>query len=123
MKSKDFQKDLEFIRTHLKKMEIPEPSHDFLEKTRNLCHQKLSSSIKSSRIPKSIWITLVLNIIFMGFLMFFFAKALKSGQIFSPQAVGVMILVIQNAVMLFFSPVIIKKFKQGQKIGSHALVT
>ncbi|HZX11764.1 MAG TPA: hypothetical protein VFG01_12530 [Acidobacteriota bacterium] len=121
MENKGYQKDLEFIRAHLDKMKKPEPSHDFFEKTRTLCHSKLTP-IKSSRIPKSIWIAIAVNIILIVFLMLPFTKALKSGQSLSPLAAGVMILMIQNAVMLFFAPVIIKKFKAKQKIDSNVLM-
>jgi hypothetical protein len=111
MENKDFQKDLEFIRSHLKKMPKPEPSHELFENTRSLCHQKLSGSALSPRIPRFIWTALAVNVILIAFLMLPFTKALLSGQPLSPMEVGGMIVMIQNLVMLFFAPVIIKKYK------------
>jgi len=123
MENKDFQKDLEFIRSHLKKMPKPEPSPEFFKKTRILCHQKLSGSSHSPKIPRSIWIALAVNIVLIAFLLLPFTRALKSDQPLSLPMVGVLILIIQNAAMLFFSPVIIKKFKTKHKIGPGALMT
>jgi len=122
MRNNDYQKDLEFIRSHLEKMEKPEPSYNFFEETRNLCHSKLPS-IKSPRVPKSVWIAFALNVILIGLLMIPLVKALKAGLPLSPPALSALILLIQNAVMLFFAPIILKKFKAKQKTGSHALVT
>ncbi len=123
MEDKDFKKDLEFIRTHLKKMQKPEPSYDLVEKTRNLCHQKLLSRSLPSTVPKSIWIAFALTVIIIGVLMLPFTKSLKLGQPFTLQNAGILILIAQNACILFFTPVIIRKFRQKQKIGSNALIT
>ena len=121
MEDKDFQKDLEFIRTHLNKMKKPEPSHELVEKTRNLCHQKLCSRVFSPAIPKYIWIAFALTLILIAIIMLRFTKSLKLDQSLDLQNAGVLILIAQNAVMLFFAPVVIRKFRGKQKIGSNAL--
>jgi len=122
MENTEYQNDLEFIRKRLKEIQKPEPSPDFFEKTRSLCYSKLDPN-KSSQVPKSIWIAFVLNIVLIGLLMLPFSKALKSGQPLSMQMVGVLVIMIQNAVMLLFAPVIIKKFKEKQENGNRALIT
>jgi hypothetical protein len=93
MRNNDYQKDLEFIRSHLEKMEKPEPSYNFFEETRNLCHSKLPS-IKSPRVPKSVWIAFALNVILIGLLMIPLVKSLKAGLPLSPPALSALILLI-----------------------------
>jgi hypothetical protein len=123
MEDKDFQRDLEFIRTYLKKMQKHEPPYELVEKTRILCHQKLAKRILSPSVPKSIWIAFALSVIIIGVLMLPFTKSLKLGQPFTLQNAGILILIAQNACMLFFAPVIFRKLKEKQNRGSNALTT
>ncbi|MBD3414546.1 MAG: hypothetical protein GF421_08970 [Candidatus Aminicenantes bacterium] len=120
---KDYEQDLRLIRKHLDHMPKPKPPHELFEKTRNLCHRKLSKSPQSPRIPFSIWLALIGSVILTGVLMLPLAKALKSGQPLSSPSIGVLILMIQNAVMLFFAPVLFSKYKEKQNTGNSALST
>jgi len=116
MKYKDFETsseratledDLSEIRTHLQELPIPMPSDEFFEQTRSLCHAKLGRS----SIPKFIWAAFAALLILTGILMLPLAREIGLNQPLSLPTIGVLILVFQNLLMLFFTPVLIQKFR------------
>lgn len=105
------ESDLQKIRHHLQEVSIPMPSGEFFEKTRVLCHARL----RRSSIPKYIWIALGALLILTGVLMLPLAKEIMADRPLSFPVIGVLILVLQNLLMLFFTPVLIKKFRFQKK--------
>jgi hypothetical protein len=103
--------DLSEIRTHLKEVPIPMPSNEFFEQTRTLCHAKL----ERSSIPKFIWAAFGALLILNGILMLPLAREIGLDQPLSFPVIGVLILVLQNLLMLFFTPVLIQKFRFRKK--------
>ena len=105
------EEDLSEIRTHLQKMPIPKPSTEFFEQTRSLCHARLGRS----PIPKFIWLALAALLVLTGVLMLPLAKEIGLDQPLSFPTIAVLILVLQNLLMLFFTPVLIQKFRLRKK--------
>jgi hypothetical protein len=105
--SATLEDDLEEIRTHLQEVQIPMPSDEFFEQTRSLCHAKLGRS----SIPYFIWAAFAALLILTGILMLPLAREIGLDQPLSLPTIGVLILVLQNLVMLFFTPVLIQKFR------------
>jgi hypothetical protein len=120
MKNKDIEfyaenalleEDLKKIRVHLQEAPIPMPSSEFFEETRSLCHARL----KRSSVPKFIWVAFAALLILTGILMLPLAKELGLDRPLSLPMLGVLILVFQNLLMLFFTPVVIQKFRSRKK--------
>jgi len=103
--------DLSEIRTHLQEVPIPMASDEFFEQTRSLCHAKLGRS----SIPKFIWAAFGALLILTGILMLPLAREIGLDQPLSFPVIGVLILVLQNLLMLFFTPVLIQKFRFRKK--------
>ena len=105
------ESDMQKIRDRLREVAIPKPSDEFFENTRILCHTKL----RRSSIPKYIWIALGALLVLTGVLMLPLAKEIMADRPLSFPVIGVLILVLQNLLMLFFTPVLIKKFRVQKK--------
>jgi hypothetical protein len=103
--------DLSEIRTHLQEVLIPMPSDEFFEQTRSLCHARLGRS----SIPKFIWAAFAALLILTGILMLPLAREVGLDQPLSLPTIGVLIMVFQNLLMLFFTPVLIQKFRFREK--------
>lgn len=109
--SATLEDDLSEIRTHLQEVPIQMPSNEFFEQTRSLCHAKLGRS----SIPKFIWAAFGALLILTGILMLPLAREIGLDQPLSFPVIGVLILVLQNLLMLFFTPVLIQKFRFRKK--------
>ncbi len=109
--SATLEDDLSEIWTHLQEVPIPMPSNEFFEQTRSLCHAKLGRS----SIPKFIWAAFGALLILTGILMLPLAREIGLDQPLSFPVIGVLILVLQNLLMLFFTPVLIQKFRFRKK--------
>jgi len=127
MKNKDMEfyaenalleEDLKEIRAHLQEAPIPMPSSEFFEKTRSLCHARL----KRSSIPKFIWAAFAALLVLTGILMLPLAKELGLDRPLSLPVLGVLILVFQNLLMLFFTPVVIQKFRSREKNAMNGFI-
>jgi hypothetical protein len=104
--SATLEDDLNEILTYLQQAPLPMPSDEFFEKTRSLCHVRLGRS----PIPKFIWAAIAILLILTGILMLPLAKEIGLDQPLSLPTIGVLILVLQNLLMLFFTPILIQKF-------------
>lgn len=106
-----FSSDLQMIRTYLHEEPIQMPADEFFEKTRVLCHARIGRS----SIPKFIWIAFGILLILTGVLMLPLAREIGLDQPLSLPTIAVLILVLQNLLMLFFTPVLIQKFRSRKK--------
>lgn len=116
-----FQKDLEKIRAYLKEITPPYPSAEVESRTRHLCHvqmgkslspeEKTSARIHTPAIPVYIWVALVSLTVLTLILTLPLITGLTSDQPLPLPLVGVLVLVIQNAVMLCFSPILLRKYR------------
>jgi hypothetical protein len=109
--SASLEDDLSEIRTHLQEVQIPMPSNEFFEQTRFLCHAKL----ERPSVPKFIWAAFGTLLILSGILMSPLAREIGPDQPLSFPTIGVLILLLQNLLMLFFAPVLIQKFRFRKK--------
>jgi hypothetical protein len=123
------QEELEGIRVCLRNSTKPNLPEDLAQKTRELCYAEMESlrsapqrselRTPSRSVPRLIWAAIVSLILITGFLLLPFIRELELEQTLSFPAVVVLFLIIQNAAMLFFAPVIFRKFRsQNQRLGS-----
>jgi anti-sigma factor RsiW len=110
---RDFRANL---RSALEKTPAPDLDAELVEKVRRRCHGELlqKSSGRPTGVPLSIWAAFgILTVITLGFFIpqiqeFFATKE------FTP-AMGVLLaILLQNAVMLFFAPVIMRRHRIDQ---------
>lgn len=116
-----FEEDLKKIRLHIQKTKAPVLSEELIHRTRLMCHAAMKASspteksfisrIKAASIPVYIWIALVSLVVLTVILMLPLLKELAAEDLLSLQAVVTLSLMIQNAVMLFFAPLILRKFR------------
>jgi hypothetical protein len=111
---RDFREGLRVAR---EKAPVPELDAGLAEKVRLRCHAELDTKAvrRSAGVPRSIWAAFcILTVITVGFFIpqiqeFFTTKE------FTPAIGLLLIIILQNAVMLFFAPVIMRR----QSIDRH----
>ena len=123
------QEELEGIRVCLRNSSKPFLPENLVQKTQELCYtemeslqitpQKSERRVPSHSIPKLIWVAIASLILITGFLLLPFIRDLELEQTLSFPAAVVLFLIIQNAAMLFFTPVMLRKFRsQNHHLGS-----
>ncbi len=124
-KCAQLEDDLKKIRVFLKKTALPATPAELVRQTQLMCHteikalkagvEKFSGLYSSRLIPKYIWAALIglitLTMIFLSPLLTEFNLELP----LSFQTVVVLFLMIQNAGMLFFAPVLIRKYRSANR--------
>ena len=120
-----FQEDFRNIRISLKKMSTLIPPDELERRTKVLCQDELESRLGSEKqlvsqtrpspVPWIIWGALVSLIVLTGFFMVSLFRDIGLEQPLSFESVFVLSLMLQNAVMLFFAPVIIRKYQSQRK--------
>jgi hypothetical protein len=119
-----FKDELEKIQVCIKEMPLPVPTPDLVQKTRKSCYAEMSEqSAKNTGItpqlpihplPKLMWAALFSLILLT---VLFFAPAFKEileQQSLSFSSAVVLTLIIQNAVMLVLTPVLLRKYRWKQ---------
>jgi hypothetical protein len=110
-----FQQDLQFIRRTAGETK-PEPSPGLVLLTYKRCRRLLDQQNYSARVPKIIWFSF--SLIFILTLWFILPVPVllqKEASDLTSLNPAPLILVIQNAVMLLFVPVILKKFRRRER--------
>jgi anti-sigma factor RsiW len=119
----------EGIRVCLRNSSKPVLPDSLVLKTQELCYREMKSlrgapqrserRVRNHTIPKLIWAAIASLILITGFLLLPLIRDIELEQTFSFPAVVVLFLIIQNAAMLFFTPVILRKFRsQNHHLGS-----
>ncbi|MDH4272668.1 MAG: zf-HC2 domain-containing protein [Candidatus Aminicenantes bacterium] len=107
----------EGLRVAQEKAPVPELDADLAEKVRLRCHAELDTKAarRPAGVPWSIWAAFgILIVITVGFFIpqiqeFFTTKE------FTPAIGLLLVIILQNAVMLFFAPVVMRR----QRIDRH----
>jgi len=121
-----FREELGKIRTGVKVMPTPELSPDLAENTRLRCYaemkkqqeaarEKRSSQTLSRPIPIYVWATLFVLTLLTMVIILPVIKEIRFDQAMSFKAAAVLTLIIQNAVMLFFVPILIRKYRSKRE--------
>ena len=120
-----FQEETMKIREYIDLAAGPALPIELDLKTRAVCHNWLdrTAALKHdtgtgihAAIPKLIWGALFALILITGFIALPFFKELRSDGPLSYQSFFVFTLMVQNVVMLFFAPVIIRKHKTRENM-------
>jgi len=113
------------IRVYLERRRRPVLSEELARRTQSACQVELSSIPLSKEktigrnhlwsIPKAVWGALFSLVVLTAILIFVLLEDFNLKLPLSPQAVVVLTLTIQNAGMLFFAPILIRKFSSDNK--------
>ncbi len=116
---------LKKIRVFLKKTVMYTPPPELVRQTQLICHTEIKalkagvkkfSGLSSSRlIPKYMWAALITLITLTVILLSPVLTEFNLEQPLSFQTVVVLFLMIQNAGMLFFAPVLIRKYRSTNR--------
>jgi len=116
-----FREDLRKIRNGLSSLPGPEPPAELAETTRALCYAAMGPSgmtkskfipkARSRSIPKIIWAALFALVVLTGLLIISLLPGFNAQGPLSLKTVLAITLVVQNAAMLFFMPVLIHRFR------------
>ncbi|MFQ6037707.1 MAG: hypothetical protein ACE5LV_03725 [Candidatus Aminicenantales bacterium] len=109
--------DIEKLREGLRDLPVPVPSDKLLEHTRNLCLSRLEGS---RRVPLAIWGAFGGLVVLTIFLMAALGVEIGQGHPLSLPAWGGLCVMIQNLLMLFSAPLVLKRFRPGHReAGRH----
>ncbi len=125
-----FEEDLKNIRNSFKKIKMLDPSAELTRKTLALCHSELSTrqamesrtahQVRSTPIPLFVWIAFVSLTALTVILALPLLGGLQLTQTLSLPIVVVLAIMIQNAVMLCFAPLLLRRYgskNQGLRIS------
>lgn len=117
--------DLKNIRISIKKMARPESPAELLRQTQLICHAEIralkSGVAKFSRqnhfriIPTPVWAALISLIALTVILLIPLLTKFNLEPPLSIETIVVLTLMIQNAAMLFFAPVLIRKYRSRDR--------
>ena len=120
-----FEKDFKNIRISLQKMSPLTPPDELERRIRDMCQDELSSRLAAEKqlvshthpspVPWIIWVALVSLIVLTAFLLVSLFKNTGLNQPLSFEGAFVLAVMLQNAVMLFFAPLIIRKYQSQRK--------
>jgi len=113
------QDDLRKIRLYLKEIPQPSPSEELMRRTQLICQAKMRS-LRSAQnhlrsIPKYIWVALFSLIVLTAILILWLLKDFNLSLPLSLQTIVMLTLMIQNAGILFFAPLLIRKFRSNNQ--------
>jgi len=121
-----FRENLEKIRVSIKTIPQPTPSPDLVEKTRAKCQAELRTKTADNAgiclkthaepIPKYALPVLFSLILLTAFIIAPMLKNIKLDQSLTFPTIVVLTLLIQNAAMLFFSPILIRKYRWKKRV-------
>jgi len=120
------REELGKIRTGIKAMPTPGLSPDLVENTRLRCYAEMkkqqeaarernSSRTHSRPIPVYVWATLFVLTLLTMVIILPVIREIRFDQALSFKAAAVLTLIIQNAVMLFFAPILIRKYRSKRE--------
>ncbi len=114
-----FRDDLEKIRMGVKTMPQPALPPDLAQKTRLRCQAEISRRpaavkktaklIPSDAIPKYVWAALLPLILLTVFALAPTLKGIRLDQTLTFTSAAALTIIIQNAVMLLFAPILIRR--------------
>ena len=114
MEHEEFQEDLMAVRSHGKIKSTRTLPLELDHRTRALCHDRIRT--KSSPIPRFIWAALFFLTLLTTVIALPILQELRSDEALSYQVIFMISLCIQNVVMLFFAPVLIRKYREKKDL-------
>ena len=117
--------DLEKIRLGITTMPKPVLPADLAQKTRQKCldeirmqpapAKRVFSRIRSYPVPIYVWVALVPLIIFTVLLIAPVIKEISLDESLTFESAAALTLLIQNAAMLFFAPILIRRYRSKRE--------
>jgi hypothetical protein len=107
-----FQSEYKNLRLSLKNNPAPDLPEELDRSTHEMCRKALNLQKKSApTIPRFIWGVLAVLIAISVIMFVPVFKDLRLNEPLSSQALFVLTFLIQNTVMLFFTPILIKNYR------------
>ena len=112
--------DLEKIWMDMKAMPKPVLPRELAEKTRERCYAELKKQFEARKsallappgpIPIYVWAVLIALTALTMFITIPVISEIKLDESLTFKSAAVLTLIIQNAVMLFFAPILIRKYR------------
>lgn len=122
-----FKENIEEIHFSLKRSDPPALPADLDKHTKDLCLDEMNRKKERSRyeqrplrpqVPGYIWAVFALLTILTSFLLFSGLKTINADQPLSLGTIFMLTVILQNTVMLFLSPLIIRKNRTKQRISN-----
>ena len=116
--------DLKKIWMDMKAMPKPVLPRELAEKTRQRCYADLKKQLEArksallarpSSIPIYVWAVLIAVTLLTMFITIPVISEIKLDESLTFKSAAVLTLIIQNAVMLFFAPVLIRKYRSKRQ--------
>ena len=116
--------DLKKIWMDMKAMPKPVLPPELAEKTRQRCYAELKKQFEArksallappSPIPIYVWAVLIVVTILTMFITIPVISEIKLDESMTFKSAAVLTLIIQNAVMLFFAPILIRKYRSKKQ--------
>ena len=116
--------DLKKIWMDMKAMPKPVLPPELAEKTRQRCYAELKKQFEArksallappSPIPIYVWAVLIVVTILTMFITIPVISEIKLDESMTFKSAAVLTLIIQNAVMLFFAPILIRKYRSKRQ--------
>jgi len=116
-----FLEELHRIRNGFKTLTCPDPPEELLRRTESLCYAEMEAIRVSDSgviqrtpprsVPKIIWVALFALVLLTGILIISLLPDFEIEESLSLKTVLIFTLLVQNAAMLFFAPVLIQKLR------------
>jgi len=120
-KCASFREKLHKIHQAMGAIKHPDPSEILLDRTMALCHDELIKQDKiyvvekyhpeAVRVPKFVWYAFGMLLILTVAWAIPVLKEVVKSQVITRQAIMVFTVIVQNLMMLIFSPVLLRKLK------------
>ncbi len=117
--------ELEKIRLGITTMPQPALPPDLAQKTRQRCFDEMRlkpapakrafSRIRSYPVPKYVWAALIPLVILTVLLIAPVIKEIRLGESLTFESAAALTLLIQNAAMLFFAPILIRRYRSRRE--------
>ena len=121
LKCSSFMKKTQMIHQSIGEIEQPDPSVALLDRTIALCHAELTKQNEIYvvekyhpeviRIPKFVWYAFGMLLILTAAWAIPVLREVVKSKIITRQVIMVLTVIIQNLMMLIFSPVLLRRLK------------
>ncbi len=113
-----FIKNYQHSKTHFEVLPQPKPSESLVETTLAVCYEELAMAEKVAAPPQQklktplfIWVMFVFSIVMTILWAIPVLNDYANDQVVTNNLVWLSVIVIQNVLMLFFSPVLLRRFR------------
>lgn len=117
-----FESDLRSIRNGLRDESCPEPPEALASRTRQSCLAELASlkrqTVKRADPPAIVTVVIVLLVVLTAACLTIALQGVDPGQPVPLEARAALLIIIQNIMILFFAPVLLRRTRFARRDGN-----